>query len=272
MWRSSGSELLTLSETVICPVVLKRFLSLVFAGQKSIHLGDKKPTDASGCPFSTPYNTLTPSCCHVNGLPGVAWEIMWILTQENWRQPVRDISHQSRWWWSSLYRSQPPLPLLSSWGARSVTWWLILFPPLWKRTAKSQMAADTVWVIKTTQVERFIFTWWLCCVIHLNQETNMHVCTKDTNKHRNFLGSLTTHLSLSHYRAAAAMKSFCCVMCISMWLHCWVSVLFSSVNDTGLMSLTHTVRTTYSWKYFEGECLRKHTGRCVSNLLSKLPT
>lgn len=85
--------------------------------------------------------------------------------EEDWRQLVNDISHQSRWRWSSLCLRSP-----AGEGAHMADWWLMPFPPRWKRAGWSQMAGDTAWVIKTTQAERLIFSWWwLCYVLCLNQ-------------------------------------------------------------------------------------------------------
>lgn len=65
----------------ICSVVFRRSKPWCFQIQKrSIHLGEIKLTHASSCPFSTTYAMMTSSCCHANSLPGVGWEIMWILT------------------------------------------------------------------------------------------------------------------------------------------------------------------------------------------------
>ncbi len=49
---------------------------------------------ASNCPFTRLYNTraLTSPCCHVNGLSGVHWEIIWILTKRRTGSSLWEIS------------------------------------------------------------------------------------------------------------------------------------------------------------------------------------
>lgn len=127
----------------------------------------------------------------VSGPSGVLRDIMWVWRSADRTRCVTDISHHSRWWWSGLYGSQPPLPLLSSWGARSVTRWLIPLPPLWKA---GRTEPDGHWHSNNTRGEIYLHMMTVFCAPSSSGEER--ACVQPTNRH------LAAHSSLSHYNAA----------------------------------------------------------------------